>query len=633
MPPLPGFSDNQFRTHDDIIRAAIALTDPLDQYKSPRHARIKIATCTGAGFSETTAQLEGFARPLWVVADLLRLQQHDNKNISASSEIALESWIIGIRAGTDPRSPEYWGDLSDFDQRMVEMESIAFALLANPTAFSFETDSTTRSNLVAWLRQINGPDMPQSNWLWFRVLVNLALVKTLHVPIDEVKAHIDTSLETLDKFDIGEGWSSDGPWCEQRKQADYYSGSFAIQFAQLLYVRFAPEYDPVRTSKYIEQAHQFGTEYWRYFAPDGSAIAFGRSMTYRFAFAAFWAVIALTGLELPAPVHEVGTVKGLLLRHLRWWAKQPHIFNTDGTPNIGFVYPNMYIAEDYNSPQSVYWCLKSFLVLGLDDKVAFWQAEELPHPKTLEAATQHKKEISDIKLLWPPRQILCNTQAHTFLLSSGQSTNKGFKAREAKYGKFAYSSSFGFSVPCGPSLEQLAPDSTLAVSLEPEEDDWKVRWNPHDVEAGEFHIEACEDTVPILMSRWKPWNKRNLVIESLLVPPIRRWSGWSLRLHCVKWTSCLLMEETLQIVDGGFAASAQAAGNVSIFEQPCAHFPPVIEDNRTSFGWWKDHESAFVLSESGGSGVVDLTDLCMRNTTAKAFIESNATVVRADPNT
>ena len=517
MPPLPGFSDNQFRTRDDFIRAASALISPLGQYRSPGHARIRVATCTGAGFSETAAQLEGFARPLWAVAILLQLKQQSNQSTSAPLKGALEPWVVGIRAGTDPQSPEYWGDLSDFDQRMVEMESIAFALLANPTVFSFDSEPTTQANLIAWLRQINEHKMPETNWLWFRVLVNIALVKTLHVPLDEVKAHIDKSLEKLDTFDIGEGWSSDGLWSEQRKQADYYSGSFAIQFAQLLYIRFAPKYDLARTSKYIEQAREFGKEYWRYFDPQGAAIPFGRSLTYRFAFAAFWAAVAFAGVELPAPIKEMGSVKGLLLRHLRWWAKQPHIFNTDGTPNIGFAYPNMYLAEDYNSPQSVYWCLKSFLVLGLDDTNAFWQAEELGHPRTRKDIMRLDNKVGDIKVLWPPRQILCNTREHTFLLSSEQSTTKRFKAREAKYGKLAYSSAFGFSVPCGPSLEQIAPDSTLLVSLGLEEDDWKVRWSPYDVETGEVYMKECGETVPILMSRWKPWKRLNVVIETLLV--------------------------------------------------------------------------------------------------------------------
>ena len=73
----------------------------------------------------------------------------------------------------------------------------------------------------------------------------------------------------------------------------------------------------------------------------GAAIPFGRSQTYRFAFAAFWAAVALAGVELPYPVNDKGTLKGLLLRHLRWWSSKRDIFNTDGTLNIGFTYPNM----------------------------------------------------------------------------------------------------------------------------------------------------------------------------------------------------------------------------------------------------------------------------------------------------
>ena len=317
MPPLPDFSDNAFQTRADFLRAALALVRPLHQYKSPKNARIKIATATGAGLSETAAQLEGFARPLLVVTNLLRFEADSTE---------LRTWINGIRAGTDPESQEYWGDLSSFDQRMVEMESIAYTLLSNPTAFDFEDDEITRTNLITWLRQINDHQMTQNNWLWFQVLVNLALTKILAVSLQEIKHYIDDSLRILDTFYVDEGWSTDGLWCTQQKQADYCSGSFAIQFAQLLFVKFAPNYEAKITTRYKEQVKEFATKHWRYFGPSGAAISFGRSLTYRFAFAAFWAAVVGADVELPAPLDQLGTVKGLLARHLRWWAQQSHIF-------------------------------------------------------------------------------------------------------------------------------------------------------------------------------------------------------------------------------------------------------------------------------------------------------------------
>ena len=273
MPPLPGFSDNPFRTRTDLIRASLSLLQPLEPYKSKSGARIKIANGTAAGFSETAAQLEGFARPLWVVADLLRLQSTDAVTDPGLryTNVRLASWIAGLKVGTDPNSPEYWDDVFDLDQRAVEMESIAYALLTWPDAFNFSDDNQARANLVRWLRQINHSRMPQSNWLWFRVLVNLALTKALGVPLSEVQEHIDSSLQTLDTFYLGDGWSSDGLWGDERKQADYYSGSFAIQFAQLLFVRFAPEYDVERTKRYKKEAGEFAGAFWRYFGPDGMA--------------------------------------------------------------------------------------------------------------------------------------------------------------------------------------------------------------------------------------------------------------------------------------------------------------------------------------------------------------------------
>ena len=612
MPPLSNFFNNAFGTHEDFVQAALALIQPLNRYKSPHNARIKIATSTGAGFSETAAQLEGFARPLWVVAGLLHPENGSRH---------LETWIEGIRSGTDPQSPEYWGDLRSFDQRMVEMESIAYALLSQPKAFNYSDDVLTKKNLVTWLRQINEHDMPKSNWLWFRVLVNLALVRVLDVPLGEVKHHIDNSLRSLDTFYLGDGWSSDGLWCTDRKQADYYSGSFAIQFAQLLFIRFASDYDEERTERYKEQAREFSKTYWRYFGPSGAAIPFGRSLTYRFAFAAFWAAVAVADIDLPAPLNQLGTVKGLLTRHLRWWAQQPHIFNTDGTLNIGYKYPNMYLAEDYSSPQSVYWCLKSFIVLGITKNHPFWTCEESPYPKTDIA--------EDVELIWPPRHIICNTMEHHFLLSSGQSTTKHFKAREAKYGKFAYSSAFGFSVPCGSFFEQIASDSTLAISLDNGEEAWKVRWDPYDVQSSVIQVGSEE--VPVLMSTWCPWKNESLTVRTTLIPPVKRWPGWYIRIHHVKWRSkagvC-----PLKLVDSGFAASAQTSEDHSIFEKAVK---TISDGIGIAEGWYKDIYSAIVISESGASGVADLTSQFIPKNTPQTTqkVVTEAKITCADPNT
>jgi hypothetical protein len=132
MPSLPGFSGNALRTRQDLITATWALLTPLTQYQSPKRARIRLPLGTGAHFDETAAQLEGFARPLWAIGAILT--SHDPEQ---PVDDRLKGWIDGIAAGTDPSSGvhEYWGEVSDFDQRMIEIEILAYALLAAPQAF------------------------------------------------------------------------------------------------------------------------------------------------------------------------------------------------------------------------------------------------------------------------------------------------------------------------------------------------------------------------------------------------------------------------------------------------------------------------------------------------------------------
>ncbi|KAH7230195.1 uncharacterized protein BKA55DRAFT_598966 [Fusarium redolens] len=595
MPGLPGFSDNPFRDRHDLIRAATAVIKPLEQYRSKSKARVKLYPSTAAAFDDVAAQLEGFARPLWAISGLV------DKDIDPS----MRSWIRGIEAGVDPDNPEYWGHLRSFDQRMVEMESIAFALLMEPQEILSFLKPESIKNLKQWLQQINNFTMPQNNWRWFRVLVNLALTKVLGSDKEKARQAMDADFEVLDQFYLGEGWSSDGIWGDDRKQADYYSGSFAIQFAQLLYVRCAVD-DEERVEKYRQQAIDFASEYWRYFDTNGAAIPFGRSMTYRFACGAFWSALALSDIQSPKSRVGLGAVKGLLLRHLRWWAKQPEIFNSDGTMNIGYTYPNMYMSEDYNSRQSVYWCLKSFVVLGLPSDHPFWTVQEESHP--IYSLVPGARFPNSTKVFKPPHQIVCHSEEHHYLLSAGQMTTKMFKAREAKYGKFAYSSAFGYSVPTGLELHQVAPDSTLALSFDDGET-WRVRSQPVDVcfETISIHSAKGRGHLPAIISTWRPAKNLDLTVRTTLVPLTYHYPGWHIRIHHVNGlggVNNIPWFNGFEMVDSSFAVNALTKEGYHI---PDIGKTDIKHDGQFAEGCVTEPSSVLVKSRSGVSGIVDLT--------------------------
>ncbi|EWY83157.1 hypothetical protein FOYG_13008 [Fusarium oxysporum NRRL 32931] len=624
MPGLPGFSDNPFRDRHDLLRAATAIIKPLEQYRSKSKARVKLYPSTAAGFDDVAAQLEGFARPLWAISGL----------VDKSTDPSLRSWLRGIEAGVDPENPEYWGHLGSFDQRMVEMESIAFALLMEPQVILSSLNSESLENLKQWLKQINSFDMPQNNWRWFRVLVNLALAKVLGSDEEKARQAMDADFELLDQFYLGEGWSSDGVWGDDRKQADYYSGSFAIQFAQLLYVRCAVD-DEKRVAKYRQQAMDFASEYWRYFDTNGAAIPFGRSMTYRFACGAFWSALALSDIQSSNSRISLGAVKGLLLRHLRWWAKQPEIFNSDGTMNIGYAYPNMYMSEDYNSRQSVYWCLKSFVVLGLPSDHPFWTVQEEPHPiYSLVPSARHP----DTARIFPaPHQIVCHSEEHHYLLSAGQMTTKMFKAREAKYGKFAYSSAFGYSVPAGLELHQVAPDSTLAVTLDGGEP-WRVRSQPVDVRFDTIPVHSAKGHghLPSITSTWRPVKNLDLEIQTTLVPLTYHYPGWHLRIHHIKGlgeVNGIPWFNSFEMVDSSFAVDALTDAGYHI---PAIDRAKIKHEGHFAEGYVTEGSSVLVKSRGGVSGIVDLTPSIhlkgeLRRDEPK--LGGRGYLIHADPNT
>jgi len=347
--------------------------------------------------------------------------------------------------------------------------------------------------------------------------------------------------------------------------------------------------------------------------PIGAAIPFGRSLTYRFAMGAFWSVVAYAEVELPAPLSQ-GVIKGFLLRHLRYWATKPAIFHADGTLNIGYAFPNMYLSEDYNSPQSVYWCLKSLVSVGLQPSHPFWACQELPHPL-------YAPNIGlEVKAIKPPLQIVCNGKNHTFLLSSGQFCGWPLKATEAKYSKFAYSSAFGFSVPTGALIQQMAPDSTLALSNDDGET-WRVRWKSSNARIGSvgYVSSSGNERLPALVSTWKPWKLYDIEVETTLIPPTKRWPDWHVRLHRISFPTS---EHRIKSMEGGFAIFGRQNENGLGVEEIDLEGAAAKNNSRIE-GKYERNGAAMVLSRTGASGVRDL----------RTINKSDGVILKPDSNT
>jgi len=133
-------------SRSDFVTLMFQILNPLKPYYTKEKAGLKIGN-TSAHYEETSAQMEGFSRPLWALAPFLAGGGKDD-----SFE---ELYRNGIIAGTNPKSPEYWGKCHDYDQRFVEMAAISFSLLLIPEKLWAPLTNQQKNNFADWLNEIN----------------------------------------------------------------------------------------------------------------------------------------------------------------------------------------------------------------------------------------------------------------------------------------------------------------------------------------------------------------------------------------------------------------------------------------------------------------------------------------------
>ncbi|MFT4292574.1 DUF2264 domain-containing protein [Enterobacter sp.] len=487
---------NPLSSRQDVVAALNTLLGALDTQFPAGHSRFSLGdTC--AHYATDIAQMEGLSRALWGLFPLM-----------ASGETTAfgDKYIAAIRAGTDPHSEGYWGETAPYDQRLVEMAAYGLGLSLLQDTLTSQFTERELMNLHTWLNQITDAQMPDSNWNYFAIMVQLGF-KRAGLPYNQ--RAIDDRFAMMEAYYLGDGWYSDGPG----RPKDYYI-SMAFHFYGLIYATLSG--DEPRAIILRERARLFAADFIYMSAADGASVPFGRSLTYRFAMVAFWSAVAFSGLEVFTP----GIVKGIVLRHLRWWQQQP-ITDRDGVLTLGFAYPNLAMCEDYNSPGSPYWALKTYLILALPETHPFWQAEEQPLPA-----------LAEKQVIPHAQQILMHAEAsqHVTLLTAGQLELNNYVNTEAKYTKFAYSSRFGFTIERGRyGLKHAACDSMLLLA----DGDNYFR--------GRRECDVVRVDENYLYSRWSPWH--DVHIETWQVP----FGEWHLRLHRIN------SARVLQTVEGGFA--------------------------------------------------------------------------------
>lgn len=471
------------------------IINPIQDLFDEKKSIILLDEYFAAQYSDKVMGIETFARLLWGIAPY---------SVGKKSEL-IEKIIKMIINGTNPSENEYWGDIKDYDQKIVEMTPIIMFCYYNIDQIRNIASEEELKNIEDWFYSINSKKVSKNNWLFFKILVNLFLKKCNMKYSIEV---IEKSFEDIEKMYLGDGWYSDGI----SRQRDYYV-SFAIHYYSLLYLKYSELQD--EKSKIIkERAILFSKEFIYWFADDGSAIPFGRSLTYKFAQIAFWSAMILNKIY-PISIEEI---KGIINRNLRWWFKQD-IFDKQGNLQVGYCYKNTLFTENYNASGSSYWALKSFIFLALDSNDEFYKCEE------------HKMPILDNHVFQKHSFMnICRDGSQVVSFPNGQYCENEFAHTECKYEKFSYSTLSGFNVSkSNTGISNCSCDSTISVSH-----DGKHFFSRTNSKV----IRNCKE---YMHSIWEPWD--SVKIETILIPKL----PMHIRIHKIE------SEKEFYFYDGGFA--------------------------------------------------------------------------------
>ncbi len=437
----------------DYQRLLSETVSPLKAYFSDSKTRIRLG-CQ----AYEDIEIQTFARPLWGLVPFWAGGGCDS--------VLEENFKTGIESGSNPNNPEYWGNCSDFSNRFAEMAAFSYGMLMSPDKIWTPLSEKGKSNLHKWLWQINEHRVCDSEGFLSRLLVNAAFKK---LGLKYSPEHIAADIDRLNDFYIQNGWYTNGV------QGDYHV-SFSIHFYSLIFAKYMENDYPEYSRLFKKRAEIFAQDFIYWFAEDGEALPYGRSLTCRFAQAAFWSA-CLTADVYPFPV---GVIKGIIDRHLAVWYNS-NMFDNAHILSVGYKYPNLLVAENCTSPASPYLGLKTFAFLALPDEHEFWSAEPLPLPKL---DTLHPIPEADMLISRRGGEVTAYVAGTPKNLSEGQII--------PKYLKFAYSTKFGFNVAKSMiSLEEAACDSMLCFiiddlvitrrfthSYEVEDDCVIISWSP-----------------------------------------------------------------------------------------------------------------------------------------------------------
>ncbi len=332
-------------------------------YSTPSHAHARYPGLP-AGGARRAEDFEGFSRVAPLLGAWLKHAASATLALPSGREVDVARILrSGVLAGTDPGHADYWGDITDHDQRIAEAADVALALWLSRASVWERLEEEQRQQIAGWLLQVNGKAIADNNWHLFVAQVNVAL-QALGAKFD-AKA-IDQHLTRTLAFYRGDGWFTDGPG----GPVDYYNAwGFYYHIGWIHRMNAGLLRDTVENALPV-----FAADLLHLLGPHGLPVM-GRSVCYRMAVPA--------PLIFASTLHPESLPPAVARRALdvTWDFFLEHGALRQGRVTQGYCDDDPAMLDNYSGPASCLWSLRSLVVaLDLAPDSPFWTQAAAPLP-------------------------------------------------------------------------------------------------------------------------------------------------------------------------------------------------------------------------------------------------------------
>lgn len=317
--------------------------------------------------SRVVDQLEGFSRISPLIGAWLYSGRSQSIALHTGETVDLAVLLKNaILAGTNPESEEYWGPMTNKDQRIVESGDIALVLWMTRIHLWDTLASHQQEDIAAWLAQVNEKKIHDNNWHLPVALTNAVLLDLGRKEGSEKQ--IQQHYEAIKSFYRGNGWFTDG--MKHGERFDYYN-AWGLHYTLYWLNTIKPDLD----DSFIRAAVQdFAADFKYLFTPHGFPI-YGRSICYR---------MALPAPLIIASTHNTDQVSSGEARRAMdfiWGYFIQHGALRAGTVTQGYCGTDPRILDKYSGQGSCLWSLRSLVVaLSLPPTDSYWQTSPEPLP-------------------------------------------------------------------------------------------------------------------------------------------------------------------------------------------------------------------------------------------------------------